>query len=171
MEWHKWVNEQNVAWHKWQHEQNAKAAERAHDREEEFARQTNDAAINGANLAIRMALLINGGAAVALLTFVGNLPAGQKQAIARTLDWFAWGVAAALAALALAYFTNYFIVGKIRSRIWTYEPPYVKDGPTTKRRNIVVLLFRCLAIFVGIGSLVLFIGGMLAVRAALTKMG
>jgi hypothetical protein len=74
---------------KWLHEQNQRAAERAHDTSKEVALQVNEAAISAGNLALRMSLLINGGAAAALLTFVGGLPANQKRAVADTLVWFA----------------------------------------------------------------------------------
>jgi hypothetical protein len=89
LDWHKWVQEQNIARQKWLYEQNVKAAERAHDKSYEFRTQTNEAAMQGGNLALRMGLLINGGAAVALLTFIGTLPVDQKRAIAATLSWFA----------------------------------------------------------------------------------
>jgi hypothetical protein len=168
--WHKWTQEQNTAWQKWLHEQKTKASERAHDKSNEFAAQTNQAAIQGGNLALRMGLIINGGAAVALLTFVGNLPTEQKRAIAATLDWFAWGVAAAVAALTCAYFTNYGVASMEHSRKWTDQPPYVINGATTPAWRNFVLIFRFLAIVAGVGSLVLFIVGMFYVRAALTKL-
>jgi hypothetical protein len=155
---------------KWAHEQNMKAAERAHDKSDEFVRQINEAAINVGNLALRMGMLINGGAAVALLTFVGNLPAEQKRAVAATLGWFAGGVAAAVLGLALAYFTNYCIVRKERSKTWNYQPPYVADGPDTNWWHRLNVLCHILAIVVGLGSLVLFVVGMFYVRAALTKL-
>jgi hypothetical protein len=155
---------------KWLHEQNIQVAQRAHDRSEAFARQINEAAINGANFTLRMVLLINGGAAVALLTFVGGLPAEQKRAVAATLDWFTWGIAAAVAALACAYFTNHGLAVKERSKTWIDTPPYLIDGPNTKGWSNFVLVFRFLAIVVGTGSLILFIVGMLSVRTALTKL-
>ena len=152
------------------HEQNTQAAQRAHHRSNEFACQINDAAINAANLTLRMALLINGGAAVALLTFVGNLPAEQRRALAATLDWFAWGVVAAVAGLACAYFTNHGLAVQERSKTFIDVPPYVIDGANTKRWRHFVLLFRVLAIILGCGSVILFLVGMLGVRAALTKL-
>ena len=151
-------------------EQNAEVAQRAHDRSNAFARQINEAAINAANLTLRMVLLVNGGAAVALLTFIGSLPGEQKRAVAATLDWFAWGVAAALAGLACAYFTNHGLAVQERSKAFTDVPPYVIDGANTKRWRSVVLVFRVLAIIVGSASVLLFLVGMLSVRVALTKL-
>jgi hypothetical protein len=153
-----------------QHEQSTHVALRAHDRSNAFARQINEAAINAANLTLRTALLINAGAAVALLTFVGSLPAEQKRAVAATLDWFAWGVAAAVAGLACAYFTNHGLAVQERSKTFTDVPPYVINGANTKRWSYVVLVFRVLAIIVGSASVVLFLVGMLSVRAALTRL-
>jgi hypothetical protein len=152
------------------HEQNAEVAQRAHDRSNAFARQINEAAINAANLTLRMALLVNGGAAAVLLTFVGSLPAEQRRAVAATLDWFAWGVAAAVAGLACAYFTNHGLAVQERSKTFTDVPPYVIDGANTKRWRSVVLVFRVLAIIVGSASVLLFLVGMLSVRVALTKL-
>jgi hypothetical protein len=162
--------EEQVGLQKRLYEQNAEVAQRAHHRSNAFARQINEAAINAASLTLRMALLINGGAAVALLTFVGSLPAEQKRAVAATLDWFAWGVAAAVAGLACAYFTNHSLAVQERSKTFTDVPPYVIDGANTKRWRYVILLFRVLAIIVGISSVVLFLVGMLSVRGALTKL-
>jgi hypothetical protein len=161
---------EQVEQQKWLHEQNADVAQRAHDRSNAFARQINEAAINAANLTLRMALLVNGGAAVALLTFIGSLPAEQKRAVAATIDCFAWGVAAALAGLACAYFTNHGLAVRERSKAFTDVPPYVIDGANTKRWRSVVLVFRVLAIIVGSASVILFLVGMLSVRAALTKL-
>jgi hypothetical protein len=111
-----------------------------------------------------------GGAAVALLTFVGSLPAEQRRAVAATLDWFAWGVAAAVAGLACAYFTNHGLAVQERTKTFTDKPPYVINGANTKRWSYFVLVFRLLAIIVGSGSVVLFLVGMLSVRAALIKL-
>jgi hypothetical protein len=46
----------------------------------------------------------------------------------------------------------------------------VINGANTKRWRYVVLVFRLLAIIVGSGSVILFLVGMLSVRAVLTKL-
>jgi hypothetical protein len=170
LDWNKWVQEQNIAWQKWLYEQNMKAAERAHDKSEGFGTRANEAAVQGANLALRHGLLINGGAAVALLTFIGTLSMDQKRAIAATLACFVWGVVAATAALATAYFTNYYVAQCERSRTWQPQSPYVVDGPQTSKWRFVTMLFRIASIVLGLVSLALFIIGMLAVQTALTKL-
>jgi hypothetical protein len=152
---------------KWAHEQTRSVAERAHDNLDEFHRYVNEAAISAANLALRMALLINGGAAVALLSFDGHLPQKQMTAVAGTLLWFAWGVVTAVAGVALAYFTNYCMAGIASSKTKSYQAPYITEGPNTWRWVIANRIFHILAVSAGVGSLVLFIIGMFSVRSAL----
>lgn len=97
------------------HQANIRAAERAHDANNELYDQLNQAAIGSANVALRAFLLINGGAAVALLAFLGSL-AGQIDGpdivtLATPLMDFAIGVAVAALAAGLAYLTNYSAAG------------------------------------------------------------
>jgi hypothetical protein len=149
-----------------QFEQNRAIAERAHNQVNDFANKVNEATINGGNLALRMVLLINGGAAVALLSFMNALPKDQRQAIASALAWFAWGVAAAALALGLAYFTHRCVVGIQRSKKLQYEAPYVTDGPRTAMWARFYWAFHTTAVLAGIGSLVLFVVGMLSIKSA-----
>jgi hypothetical protein len=137
----------------------------------EFAREAfhkaNEAASSAANLALRMSLLINGGAAVVLLAFIKDLSEQQQHAVADTLVWFGFGVIAAVIALALAYFTNYSLGGVVISKVPTDQHPYFRDGPTTARWTRRYWAFLWAAIIVGFGSVVLFVVGLLLVRKAL----
>ena len=140
----------------------------------EFAREAfhkaNEAATNGASLALRMSLLINGGAAVALLAFIKDLREEQQHAVADTLVWFGFGVTAAVIALALAYFTNYSAGQLAISQLPLDQFPYFRDGPTTARWRWRYWAFLGVAIFVGFISVGLFVTGLLFVREALTKL-
>lgn len=155
---------------KWVHELKRSEAERAHDKIDDFHRYVNEAAIKSGELALRIALLINGGAAIALLSFIGSLPKEQKRIFADTLVWFASGVALAGAAIALAYFTNYFMAGIASSKLRTWEHPYVQPGPTTPRFTGLNLFFHIASAATGIASLAIFICGMLHVRNALASL-
>jgi hypothetical protein len=150
----------------WGFEQNRAFAEREHDRNTDIANKVDEAAINGGNLALRMVLLINGGAAVALLSFMGGLPKDQRQAIAGALLWLAWGVVAAASALGLAYITNYYAAGGYRSMEYWWDYPYVRDGPLTARKRRLKRAFHIAAMLAGIGALVFFVAGMLRVKSA-----
>jgi hypothetical protein len=55
------------------YERNQRDAERAHDGEITFFHSVNDATIRSGENAIKAAILINGGACVAILAFVGAL--------------------------------------------------------------------------------------------------
>ena len=66
----------------WAHEQNMRAAERVHDATTDFASKTNTAAIEGAHLTLRTAMLINGGAAISVLAFIGGLASRDKVSLA-----------------------------------------------------------------------------------------
>ena len=94
---------------KWLHEMMQRDAHREHDKVTEFHRAVNEAAIRGGDAALRAAMLINGGAAVSVLAFIGGLAAqsriklDQLNMVANSLGWFAGGVAAAAAAMGCAY--------------------------------------------------------------------
>jgi hypothetical protein len=114
--------------------------------------------------------LINGGAAVALLTFIGTLTVDQKRSVAPILAWFAWGVVAASGALVTAYFTNRAVSGTERSKLWQWDLPHVKDGPNTWKWKLAYWVFLAIAVILGLGSLGLFVAGMWAAQEALTKL-
>jgi hypothetical protein len=63
---------------KWAHGLNREDAHRAHDKNEEFHSHTNKAAIETANLSLRTSVVINGGAAIAILTFLGGVASKEK---------------------------------------------------------------------------------------------
>jgi len=151
---------------RWLEEQNRRAAERAHDKIDEFHRYVNEAAIKSGELTLRMAILINGGAAVALLTFVGSLQKEQKLAVANTLVWFGSGVALAALGLGATYLTHYFSAEASRSlsRVWTH--PYTEPGPATPRYTASKFIFHITALLLGVASIAAFVYGMVEVRNA-----
>ena len=61
---------EKLDWEK--HKFSTDIASQAHKAETEFFTQTNEASIGNANIALRTLVLINGGAALAFLTFIGN---------------------------------------------------------------------------------------------------
>ena len=152
---------------KWQHGLRREDALRTHDSHEKFSTQVNDAAMQSGQFALRMAMLINGGAAISVLTFLGALAGKDKtsmaaiSSVAASLVWFAAGVALSVVAMAAAYFTNYCTVSTARSQVLTWEHPYTQDGPKTKRWRRMTLAFHVVAVIVGFASVVMFAVGML----------
>lgn len=101
------MDDSNFEKQKWEEELKRRPAERQHDRMTEFEKQTNEAAISSGQLALRTAVLINGGAAVSVLAFLGSLAKDKLSdstlsGVAGPLLWFASGVAVAAAGLGLA---------------------------------------------------------------------
>ncbi len=152
---------------RWKHEQNRAMAERVHDRHDEAFRRMNETAINASHIALRTILLINGAAAIALLSFDGRLPAPQAKAVAGTLIWFALGVVAITVAMILAYWTHYTMAGALASATKTYEYPFIIRKREESRWLFSKSVLHILAAVFTTASLGLFVRGMLAVRAAI----
>lgn len=165
-------------YHKWLEDNKRVDAQREHDILREHSLKINDAAATSANQALRTALLINGGASVSMLAFIGGLVSngkvllgGQLAAIAAPLIWFAVGVALAGLATAFAYFTNYSNVGAANSmrRIWDH--PWHEETPESKWW--MKSYYACLSVSVvsGFASLGLFVMGMYKVWGAVISLG
>ena len=161
---------------KWTHELKRQDAQRAHDKIDESFHIVNADATKAAELTLRVMMLINGGAAIAVLTFIGGLVAQgrikveQLNDMATSLTLIAIGVACAVAGIAFSYFTHYCMAGMERSYTKKWEHPFVEPGPHTTlwwRLNIV---FHVCAVVTAIASLVIFVCGMLDVRSAISHL-
>ena len=152
---------------KWEWEQRKHVAGRAHDREFEFYTQSNEASMTNSNVTLRTLVLINGAAALAILTFAGNLltreGGEQFSDMASHIVWFVWGVALATFGFAMAYFVSYCITAGSSKRDRTWEHPYVVDTPATRRWLKVAIFFHALAILAALASLGFFVFGMLEI--------
>lgn len=144
-----------------------RAAERAHDEHIEFFYKLNQAAADSGTLALRMVMLINGGAAVALISFGGHLPNTQMKSLAGALLWFAWGALTAVAGIALTYFYNYAAAAAAVTKQRIYDPPFVVENAATKRWYLVANICLFPAIGAGVLSAVFFLVGAYEIRAAL----
>lgn len=134
----------------------------------EFAKAANEQAVNNANVVLRSLLIINGGAAVALLAFVGSMVTSEALGLADNiveltapLLWFGWGIVATIVAMAFAYLTNYSIVG------YSFA---IYDSAPTQLWSRVATTFHVMALVSTLSSLGLFIYGLWSVRAAVTAL-
>jgi len=147
-----------------------RAAERAHDHVKARELTLMDAATRDATEAIRVALAINGGAAVAVLTFTGavtykgGLALGDLKLLLTSLGLFGIGVGCAGVTAALAYFANSLYSASHGATDFTWTHPYVRANAKSdaywrwaRRTNWAAVVFAALA-------LILFIAG-LAVAA------
>lgn len=161
---------------KWWHELRREDAQRAHDKIDEFHDHVNEAAVRTADLALRMAMLINGGAAIAVLAFIGGLISkdriapGQLPNVATSLAWFAFGAVIPVAGMALSYLTNYCMAAVASSQTKKWEHPYIEPGPRTAFWRRLNIIFHVLAFGAGLASLIFFVVGMLSVKGAITHL-
>jgi hypothetical protein len=155
-----------------------RAAVHCHDQLDAFRDSSNKAAIEAANLALRTAVLINGGAAVSVLAFIGGLVSQGKLAFgpqlaqaANSLLWFAFGAFAAGMGVAFAYFTTYCITGHAQNMVRKWEHPYFEEGAASRRWRHGSTFFRILAMVCGFGASGMFVGGIIEVRNAIIHFG
>lgn len=153
-----------------------RSAERHHDGIDEFVSRNNDAAIKAGEAALRWVLLANGGAILAMLSFISSMstrtnePALQLAHAAESLVWFAFGVMGALIAFLSSYFTNLFHANHAASLIKSWVHPYSEPGETSAKWGLWSNIFHLLAIISGTASLILFIGGIFIVRSAIVQL-
>ena len=152
-------------------------ARRAHDRLDQDTRDASKAAIESATLVFRTAVLINGGAAVSVLAFLGGLISqgkldlGPRAAeITFPLVLFALGVLSGTFGMGCAYFTNSFVAGNVVSHARQWEHPYVLETPGAKRWRRVAMAFYFSAIMCGLGAAAFFVGGVLEIRHAIMQL-
>lgn len=152
-----------------------KTAERAHENLAQFIRQNFLAAYQSGQAALRMLVLVNGGAAVAVLFFLstvaGRVSVAQIALIASSLIWFVAGISFGLLALTCAYLTNLLdaSVGSSLSQTWQY--PYSQPGRYTHYFLRLSRATHVLAIVAGALSVLLFIIGMWDIRSAILALG
>jgi hypothetical protein len=150
------------------------AAERAHERSDQYMLQMNKAVLKNAETVVRSLILINGAAAISVMTFVGALaakpsvPANQISGIARGLEWFAGGALAATLTAAFAYLTNYLYVSTEQKRTRDYENPYLHENGTSNRRLWWAEVCHYLAIAAVVVSFCGFAGGIWFVSGGVT---
>lgn len=158
---------------KWLHELQREDAHKAFGRWDEQYDKLNDAAIKTADGALRSGMLINGGAAVSVLAFIGGLVTkdmismGQLSKVADSLELFAAGVAVSVAGMGLSYVTHFFGASRIRSFARQWEPPWIVPGPNTRNYSRATYAAQILAFLAGLATIILFVGGMLSVRNAI----
>jgi ABC-type uncharacterized transport system permease subunit len=78
------------------------------------------------------------------------------------------GVATALVAMALAYFTNYFMASYESAKTRTWEHPYIEETARSKRMRRANISFHTAAFLAAFASLFLFVIGMFSASDRIT---
>lgn len=151
---------------------NKEYALRAHDLNRQTSAELRKSAIDSANIAIKSLLLINGGAVIALLAFVGSIEASDAGAnisaepFVASIWWFAFGVGLSAAVAFLAYMIMLFDQGILDNVDLVWDHPYVKDKPIVNRLWWIRTVLHILAMLLAVGTLCAFFYGVYSVTEA-----
>jgi hypothetical protein len=155
----------------WRYVMAREDAHREHDRLDSYTDKLNDATSRSSEAALRACLLVNGGAAVSVLAFIGGLLSKgliedpqQLKPVADSLVPFACGVVAAVLGMGLSYVVNFLTDLYMNSRTKTWMHPWSEPGKNTKCIGVARNSFDALAALVGVASVVFFVCGIFAVR-------
>jgi hypothetical protein len=160
-----------------QQRQNMEEAHRAHDVLTDFYGSINESTIKSGDAALRACLLINGGAAIAILAFMGSVISRESITshkvigeVAPNLNWFVGGVVAAVAAMGLTYVVNFltYLHATSQKRVW--EHPYVVPGAHTALWAWLKIGLHWVTIILATISVASFVFGLLAVERAVTSL-
>jgi hypothetical protein len=155
------------------YDQNQRAAEREHEFSKEYFNRTYESAIRSGEAAVRVMLIVNGGAALSLLTFIGGLAAQGKvqlnglSVFADCLIWFACGVVCAAVVSGFTYSAAYYGAAHAGGLQRNWKPPYVADTAQSKRWRHTATFFWRAAILMWVASVIVFVCGMISVRHAI----
>lgn len=131
------------------------------------------AALDNANFAIKSTMLINGGASIAILAFIGQLHEGGKEEfdlanlLMESLVYFAIGAGISSMAMVCAYFANYFYFSSAQTMSISNKYPYIHNNFTSNRWNNTAIFFHVLGIVFVIMSISIFIYSAILIRNAI----
>jgi hypothetical protein len=152
-------------------------AEYAADHYVSVVHAVNKSTDDAATFALRMIIIINGGAAVSLLAFVGGMVSQgrvtigpQLNALAITLVWFAAGVAVGTLASGFVYLYNFAFLRAAVTKTFSPQRPFILESPKSKRWVLTGTILRWTASLLALASIALFTYGMFQVYLAVVKL-
>lgn len=172
-----WTMQNSTEHAKYLSELNRQHALTAHERHHQAITDARKAAIDSATTAIRLMILVNGGAVVALLGFAGTIETGENgsivtlSALAPPIMWFAVGVGFSALTAALAYLVNLLDADMLALTTQVWDHPYLVYEEVPKSLRMARNVLHRFAMVLAIGSLVAFFGGVIQVTDAITGFG
>ena len=157
-------------------DRNIRAAERQHDLSAEFEKRLVEASTRDAQEAIKLIFLMNSGAAVAMLAFIASLASRpgitllNLKAVVHSLYWFMAGIVLAAVTSLLAYLCNGLYSGHLSLQDKTWEHPYIRENPKSKRMLLWAKALNWSALITGVSALALFIRGVFVAARAIEKL-
>jgi hypothetical protein len=161
---------------KWDYERTTRHAERTHDRHHEDRDNRNEAAVTAGNNVLRALMFINGGAAVAMLAFVGAFAGKDKidlvsiAPLAPSLLIFAFGALSSVASMGAGYFVNYCRAEADGLSQLTWDHPYVERNEASNAMTKRADAFQWSAIALGFLSGIMFLWGTIDVKNFIGKL-
>lgn len=149
----------------------------AHERSYQSIADARKSALDAATTTVRLLILINGGAVVALLAFAGALETGESGSavtlgsLAMSIRWFALGVGLSAFAAACIYFVSMLDAEILASVKHIWEHPYVLEEKGATRRLVIRGIFYWSGLLLALGSLAGFFVGVFQVTEAITGLG
>lgn len=128
----------------------------------DFIAAANVAAVSLSAATLKALLLLNGGAAIAMLGFVASLSSGRPQErldlerVVEALQAYAVGAALAVMATGLAYAVMFMQASVVGSYDLTDEAPFYANSPATALRSRIYEFLHIAAVLVALGSLIAF---------------
>lgn len=147
-----------------------------HDRHYQRTSKMAERAVQAGQVTVRTAVIVNGGAAISILAFIGGL-VGQGRlsiqnisTVADSLLWFAAGIVCGVGSLGSSYLAQYSDKWGLELKQTAWQAPYVRDTRGSIWWVRSALLMRITGIVTGVLSLAFFVAGMLNVHQAITSL-
>ena len=148
-------------------------AQAVHDRIDAYSIEINKGAMEAGNLALRYVLLINGGAAIAVLGFVGSLASQGRVSIgpdlnelASTLTYFAAGVVLGALGMGTAYLTNFCAAGHASRLKKNWTGVLLEETDSSRKYSRFYIFFLILSVLFALSAVGAFSCGVLKVKDA-----
>ena len=143
------------------------------DRDQSQFDQVNSATASAGQGALKALFLMNGGALIAMLTFLSTLITSEND---RSLDvlliapmlYFSIELAAVAAAYCTTYLSSLSYVRSIGLRRCQWVSPFVSETDASRRWEIAGNIFLVVTIALGLASLTAFVWGFMLVAQAMT---
>jgi hypothetical protein len=158
------------------YDRNQRAAERQHDQVNDLGKTLTEAYVKDAQEAIKVILLINSGAAVAILAFISTIAARSGitltnlKAVTNSLHWFTWGIVSSGVTAAFAYLANSLYAGHLSAMDKIWEHPYVRENAKSRRMLRWAKFFNWSGFILAWLGLLLFIRGVYVAAHAIEKL-
>jgi hypothetical protein len=159
-----------------EYDRNQRAAERQHDRIDDLGKRLTEASTRDAQEGIKVVLLVNSGAAVAILAFIGTLASrsgitlANVKAITSSLYWFSGGIISSVVTAVFAYLSNSLYAGHLSAMDKVWEHPYVRENVKSRRMLRWAKGFNWAGLILAIAGLGLFIRGVYVAAHAIEKL-